>query len=881
VTLTTGTRLGPYVIERPIGAGGMGEVYRARDSRLDRTVAIKIIPTSIGVDVRQRFEREARAISSLSHPHICPLFDVGEHEDVDFLVMEYLDGETLAARVRKGPLPIDQVLRYAIEIASALEAAHRQGIVHRDLKPSNVMLTKTGAKLLDFGLAKAAAPAVQTGHYMQGVTLRSTVAAPITGEGTIVGTFNYMAPEQIEGKPTDARSDIFALGAVIYEMATGRKAFDGATQASVIAAIIDREPPPMTTIHPLTPSSALASRVLPALDHIVQMCLPKEPFERWQTAHDVVVQLRWIREQAAQPAALMPAGRARRSMRLLPWGLAAAGVAAAAAAWVFKPARIETTAPLTRFEVTMPAPVSLPEFGWPTISPDGRLLVVPATADNQSHLYVRRLEDTPFVLLPGTEGARFPFWSPDSRSIAFFANGKLRRIDAAGGPPTVLCDSPLGIRGSWSRDGVILFSGARGALFRVSASGGTPVQVTSLDPARRDMVHKFPLFMPDGRRFLFTVGGAEGGIYAGALDSPAVTRVLRGDAGQSFYVESGYLLVVRQQTLMAVPFDAQRLEPTGAAIPIALHVRGGLFSAALNGNIAFRSGGDAIQLAWYGRDGRRAGVVGAPGPYRQIALAPSGRRLAIQEGMPGFAVESDGDLWLMDLTTGVHSRLTSDPAFDGDPSWSPDERSLAFTSARIGRETVFRKDLVSGVEEPITDIADPVAVDEWTPDGRFILFRTFGKAIYAMPTAGDRKPRMISDTPGSKDQSHLSPDGRWIAFNADESGGWEVYVARFPDFSGKRQVSNRGGTQPLWRGDSRELFYLSPQGMLMAVEMRSADNTQPSVPRPLFQTSLTPGAGVGQYAVTPNGQRFLIADPATKDDQSITLILNWTPPRQQ
>jgi eukaryotic-like serine/threonine-protein kinase len=345
-------------------------------------------------------------------------------------------------------------------------------------------------------------------------------------------------------------------------------------------------------------------------------------------------------------------------------------------------------------------------------------------------------------------------------------------------------------------------------------------------------------------------------------------------------VQSGYLLVVRQQTLMAVPFDSERLEASATAYPVALHVRGGLFSAALNGSIAYRSGGDAIQLTWYGRDGRRTGVAGAPGPYRQIALAPSGRRIAIQQGTPGFSVESDGDLWLMDLATGVHSRLTYDPAFDGDPSWSPDERSLAFTSSRIGRETVFRKDLVTGVEEPIADIADAVAVDEWTPDGRFILFRTFGKAIYALPMTGDRKPRMIADTPGSKDQSHLSPDGRWIAFNSDESGGWEVYVARFPDFSGKRQVSNHGGTQPLWRGDSRELFYLSPQGMLMAVETRAAETMQPSVPRALFQTNLIPGAGVGQYGVTANGQRFLIAEPATKDDQSITMILNWTPPRQ-
>ena len=533
--------------------------------------------------------------------------------------------------------------------------------------------------------------------------------------------------------------------------------------------------------------------------------------------------------------------------------------------------------PVTRFEITVPEHVSLPEYGWPTLSPDGRVLVVPASAEGASHLYVRRLDELVFVSLAGTEGARFPFWSPDSRSIAFFANGKLRRVDAVGGPATTLCDSPPGLRGTWNRDGVILFNGPAGGLFRVADSGGTPVPVTSLDAPRRETGHKFPHFLPDGRTFLFTVTGPEGGIYAGSLDSTSVTRLLRGDVGQSFYVQPGYILVVRQQTLVAIPFDVQRRDMSATALPVAHHVRSGLFSASPNGNIAYRSGGDDRQLVWLTRDGRRDGTVGSPGAYRQIVLSPSGSRIVMQQGMAGYSPDADQDLWLMDLTTGVHSRLTNDPAFDGDPSWSPDERSLAFTSARLGRLALFRKDLVTGAEEPLTDSPDSIVVDEWTPDGRFIVFRTLGRAIYMLPMTGIGKPQILIDTPSDKDQSHVSPDGRWIAFNGDESGRWEVYVARFPDFSGKRQISNQGGVQPLWRRDSRELFYLSPEGAIMAVDIGATATLQPGMPHALFQTKLIPGAGVHQYAATANGQRFLIAEPASKDDQSIRFLLNWTP----
>jgi serine/threonine protein kinase len=869
MSLSPGTRLGPYEVIASVGAGGMGEVYKARDTRLDRTVALKVLSPEIAGDPAfvVRFEREARMISALNHPRICVLHDVGRQDDIEYLVLEHLEGETLAARLQRGALRLPQVLKYAIEIADGLDAAHRHGIVHRDLKPGNIMLTPTGAKLVDFGLAR---PVGQSAVALSMLSAHSTTA---TAKGTFIGTLRYMAPEQIQGHEADVRTDIFAFGVVIYEMATGKKAFDAQTQASLLGKILETDPPAVSTLAPLAP---------PALDHVVHTCLAKEPSERWQTAHDVLVQLRWIQQQGLQTGP-SPIGSMRRTARgWLAWALAAAALAAAAVGLGLYVTRSETTRPPARFEITLPASLSLSESGWPALSPDGRLLVVAASADGRSQLFVRRIDDTTFAPLAATEGAGGPFWSPDSRSIAFFANGKLRRIDAAGGPQTVLCDASASLRGSWSRDGVILFTPAAGSpLFRVSESGGTPVPVTSFDRARGDSDHRYPNFLPDGRAFLFAVGGRESGIYAGSLDSTVVKRVLP-DSGQGVYLPSGHLLFVRQQTLMAVPFDPRRLEASATAVPVASGVRSRIFSAALNGTLVYRSGGDAmIQLAWFARDGRRLSDVGTPGPYRQIALSPSGRRVAIQQGDPGFFQASNADLWLMDMTTGVYSRLTSDPGMDGDPSWSPDERSLAFTSSRTGRESLFRKDLVTGAEEPLADIPDRVGVDEWTLDGRFVIFRTFGKAVYALPMTGDRTPKLLADTPYIEDQSHVSPDGRWIAFNSDESGRWEVYVASFPGFSGKRQISNNGGMQPLWRRDGRELFYLSPQGKLMAVEISTGDTVQPGVARALFQANLTPTAGLGEYGVTPDGQRFLIAEPTTRSGQSMTFLLNWTPPDRQ
>jgi Tol biopolymer transport system component len=869
MSFAPGTRLGPYELLGPIGAGGMGVVYRARDTRLDRTVAIKVLLPEIAAEpsFAVRFDREARIISALNHPHICALHDVGRENDVSYLVLEFLEGESLATRLLRGGLPLSQVLKYAIEIADALEAAHRRGIVHRDLKPGNIMLSPMGVKLVDFGLAHPVGP----GAFV--MSIETTHPMPSTAVGTFVGTLQYMAPEQIQGREADARTDIFALGTVIYEMATGKKTFEAETQASLVAKILETDVPPVSTFAPLAPS---------ALNHVVDVCLAKQPADRWQTAHDVLLQLRWIQQEGSRPnLAAQPAQVSR--MRGWRWGVAATVLVlagAAAAGWAVRRTSTPPAGPLVRFDMVMPAGMTLPDFGWPTVSPDGRAIVVPVSARGIAHLYVRRFDEASFVMLPGTEGARSPFWSPDSRSIAFVASGKLQRVEVSGGPPGVIADgaSPLG--GSWNQDGTILFTGAsmRDPILRVAMTGGVAVPATSLDATHGERGHSHPYFLPGGRQFLFTAGGAEGGIYLGSLDSTTVTRVVRDATGQGVYLPSGHLLFVQRQTLMAVPFNAAQPQVFATPTLVARQVRAGMFSAASNGTVVYRPGGDSlVQLAWVGRDGRVVKRIGEPGPYRQIALSPSGNRVALQQGDPEFKAESDVDLWLLDLTTDVHSRLTTSAGFDGDPVWSPDERALAFTSKRSGQEQLFKKDLVTGAEELLADAR--FVIDEWTSDGRLLVVRTIGAgAVHSIAIDGDRTPKLLVDTPFDEDQLRVSPDGKWIAFNTDETGRWEVFLARFPDFALKRQISNGGGVQPIWRPDGRELFYLSPDGTVMSVEVRPGEMPQPGVPRVLFETKLTPAPGLSQYSVSTNGQRFLVAEPVTNDYQTITFMLNWQPP---
>jgi eukaryotic-like serine/threonine-protein kinase len=889
-----GTRLGPYEITAAIGAGGMGEVYKAHDTRLDRTVAIKVLPSALVGDAhaRQRFAREARAIAALSHPHICPLFDIGHEEGADYLVMEYLEGESLAARLARSRLPLEQAMRCAMEVAAALSAAHAAGIVHRDLKPGNIILTRTGAKLLDFGLAKP--------RRDQPVTGLTDVATqqPITGAGAMAGTLQYMSPEQVEGRDADARSDIFALGAVIYEMLTSRRAFDGRSQAAIIAGIMYADPPP--------PSSVVPS-LSPAVDYFVRCCLAKSPDDRWQSAHDVLLELRSLEQDrlaAAPPEAAVPPVR-----RYAGWiaAFVMTLVAVAATVLLLRQGGSEAPQPRARFDVALPDELGFDWPDWPVVSPDGQHLVFTARLQGRRQLWMRALDGT-VQPIADTEGATFAFWSPDSRRVAFVAGGKLKRVDAAGGPVIVLADAFSVSRGDWGARGTILFvPRANGPIHAVSEAGGPSRGVTTLDRSRGETSHQFPRVLPDGRHFLFTAAGSQPAVYVGSLDGSDVRTVLRTFTSTA-YVAPGYLLFNRQRSLMAQPFDATTFELRGSPAAIADPVAGGAFSASNNGTLVFRPGGGSQNdLVWIGRDGRRAGTVGAPAHYQQVVLSPGGRRAAVQR------VDTDTgnpDLWVVDLDTAIASRLTLDPAMDGDPAWSPDERSLVFTSFRTGKGAVWLWDFVAGRESPAFDVGtatggssqapdasaptalaparipDGVAVDDWTRDGQHLVVRTFGRAVFSVPMTGERVAHLLVDTPFVEDQSQVSTDGHWIAFNSDESGRWEVYVARFPAFTEKRQVSSDGGMQPRWRRDGRELFYLSLDGTMMVVELGDAAGRGSgtggqtrelviSAPRPLFPTHLRPSPNVPQYDVMADGNRFLVLEPARSGGEPITYVLNW------
>ena len=869
--LSPGTLLGPYEIVDALGKGGMGEVYRARDARLDRIVALKIVSSDLAADLtfRSRLEREARTLSSLKHPHICVLHDIGHESGVDYLVLEYLEGQTLADKLRnqRGGMKLGEALRIAIEVADALDAAHRHGIVHRDLKPGNVMLTTAGAKLLDFGLAKH--PAGAAAAALASLATRPDVA---TAQGTLVGTLQYMAPEQLEGHPIDARTDIFALGEVIHEMVTGRPAFEGETQASVIGKILEVDPPPMSKIVPVSP---------PALDRVVQRCLAKSPDDRWQSARDVLLELRWIRDAATIPAVATSPVHVLRKPWVL-WATTAAAVVLAALAWSTRPAPVASDRLPVRFDVDLPGDMTLEDWrGWPTLSPDARSLVVPVAQDRRGVLALRRIDDAAVVALAGTDGAWGSFFSPDGRSIAFMSNGKLRRLELAGGSAVPLADLRPGQPipgGAWNASGVLLFAaGFDTGLSKVSEAGGAAQPATTLDASRGDTGHRFPEFLPDGKSFLFHVRGRELGLHVGSLDSPDTKKLLP-DVARAVYVAPGFLVFQQGRAILAVRFDVKRLETSGAPFALVDQVFPMQFSGTTAGDFAYRFDGHiSAQLAWYSRNGSRLGPVGKPGPYRQVALSPTGRRAALQHG-DAVSRGTEADIWTMDLATGVVSKVTTDPALETDPAWSPDERRIAFISSRTGRNSVFVKDLSTGRETRLFEYPTAVVLDDWSPDGRFILFRTLGRLILAVPTAGEPRPRMIVDSLAPvNEQSHVSPDGRWIAYSSDESGTWQVYVGSFPEFSGKRQISSQGGIQPMWRRDGRELYYFSAERQLMAVDIRDdgAGGLEISAPRELFRLTWNPSAQLGEYAPAADGQRFLVLEPTGDRHESVAVLLNW------
>ncbi len=874
--LAPGTKLGPYEILAPLGAGGMGEVYRAHDSRLGRDVAVKVLPGHLSAtpEVRARFEREARTVSGLNHPNICALYDVGSQDGADYLVLELVEGETLAARLARGPLPAPEVTRLGVQIADALDRAHRSGVVHRDLKPANIMLTRGGVKLLDFGLARVTglAPSVSD------ITSSPTVAAPLTAEGSIVGTFQYMAPEQLEGKEADERSDIWALGAVLYEMATGKRAFEGRSQASLIAAILEKEPAPISELAPLSP---------PGLDRLVRACLAKDPDQRLQTAHDARLQLQWVAEGGSQAGVPAPVAARRRGRERLAWATAGALGLVVVALGATAALRRSDPPQVVRFDVRPPKTTT--SMFWPRLSPDGTMLAFVATDSNGTRrLWVRPVDAVEAHPVTGLEGNARPFWSPDSRFLAYIAEGKLRKVSVAGGPAISICDAPGGSDGTWGRRDWILFDGGGTDSIRgVPASGGVPRPITRIDHAHGDIQNAWPFFLPDGRHFLFIANGrgSVGAIRLGTLGS-FESRVVGHTDSRVEYAPSGDMVYVSGGTLVAQRLDVGGGRSLGDPVPVGEDVslggESGDFSVSAAGVLAYRTQGSQEQsrLIWVARDGRPLGDAAPPGAYEDVALSPDGARVALS-----IATEQPPtlDIWVRDLARGVSSRLTFDPSDEILPVWSPDGTRIVYASNRAGEFRPYLK-AANGVgsEDSLPHLAGGhEAPTDWSAAANTIVTSRLGPQgwdVWVQPTDRRQAPKPFLQSPFFERWGRLSPDGRWLAYMSNESGRAEIYVVPFPGPGGKWQVSTAGGTLPMWRADGKELFFQAADRSIMAVDVRAGDTFEVGVPKALFRLPLTEGTYQGyRWAPTRDGQRFLVNTPAGSVAESrFIVVTNWT-----
>jgi hypothetical protein len=864
----------------------MGEVYRARDVRLDRIVAVKVMPSHLANDpaLKERFEREAKAISQLNHPHICTLHDIGSDQGTDFLVMEYLEGETLAERLTRGALPVEAALKIGTQVAEALDRAHAAGFVHRDLKPSNIFLVRSAStsaapimKLLDFGLAKSVTSLVVPN------TAQPTLAQALTGQGTILGTLQYMAPEQLEGRDVDARADVFAFGAVLYEILTGKRPFEGRSQASVIASVLSTEPPPVSSLQPVTP---------PALDHLIARALAKDPTDRWASMHDVLLQLRWIATQPAA-AAIAPTPPSPSRERF-GWMGAVAVLVTALAVVALWPRTPPAVASRLSFEIPPPPDATFLASGFgtvymtPTLSHDGDSVILPAIGgDGVRRLWHRRLDALEPQLLAGTENGFLPFWSPDDRSIGFFAEGKLLRLDLPGGTPRALADAPSGLGASWSRDGVIVFApGVDVPLQRIPATGGVPSPATTFPAAVEHVWHRFPDFLPDGRHFLFLERAANAetsAILVGSLDTKDVAPVMPSLLGAAFVpprwiaypgqaIGSGGTLVA---PLLLREFDPVTHAVSGEPITLTESVvvsdaGSGAYSFSDQGVFAYRSPptSRSESLIWYSRNGAVESTIGEAGDYTVPRLSPDGRRLVFATG---------GSIWLRDLVRGTTSRLTSGPA-DCCAIWSPDGSKIGFR--RGVQDLAFVSASGTGAVTVVLANGAANTPTQWTPDGQGIIFQTMGRNRIdsgLVPLTEPRTPKLLQQSAFSEEQAQVSPDGRWIAFTSDESGRPEIYVQDYPALKEKFPVSSVGGADPQWRRDGAELFFIAADHKLMAVSIKRGPTFEPGIPTPLFQTRVTGLTDVRtHYQVTADGQRFLVNTISPGDRGApIHVVANW------
>ena len=867
----------------------MGEVYLARDMDIGRDVAVKVLPSTFSKDRDrlQRFQQEACAAGSLNHPNILSIYDVGKHDDAPYVVAELLEGDTLRKRIGGTPLAHRRAIDYALQIANGLAAAHEKGIIHRDLKPENIFVTNDGrVKILDFGLAKLT--------QMDGNQAQTDIPTRLvnTDPGVVMGTVGYMSPEQLKGRAVDQRSDIFSFGAVLYEMLSGRRAFHRESAAETMSAILREDPPDLSETN---------ERISPALERIVNHCLEKNPEERFHSASDLAFALEALsgstvsRETAAFDQPTSPHSRLRQR---LPWLLATVAVLFAAGALIWPYIRTappaETRGPL-RFTITLPENAVI--LGPPVVSPDGRHVVYRLnTEESKELLWLRALNSFDARPLAGTEGALQPFWSPDSRSVAFFANTKLKRIDISGGGPQTVCDAPSNMSGAWSRDGTIIFSrGVASGLYRVPAAGGTPVQLTIVDQSRNEIEHTWPYFLPDGRHFIFLSRNAQpenSEIYAGALDSKDTKRVLQVHSS-AVYAPPGYLLFVRDTALMAQRFDADTLDVEGDAFPVAEQavrnpiIGRAMFSVSENGLLVMRTGALINnQLMWFDRAGKQLAAVTPPGAYNAPALSPNGKQIAVSR--VDLQSGTTADIWLIDIERGTQIRFTTDPASDTFPSWSPTGDRIVFVSSRNGVTSIYQKPSDgSSAEEPLVSSPQVKYNPTWSPDGQSIIFAQLNAKtntdLYLFSVQGDRKLEAFLQTNFIDAQARFSPNGRWVAYVCNETGQFEVYVGSFPPSGGKVPVSIGGGSQPQWRADGRELYYYTPNRKLMAVEVNSDGPTfQVGVSKPLFDVRIG-GAVLDQvfpgnlyYTPARDGTRFLVPSlPEAPAPQQIHVIVDW------